>query len=339
MTVAKYEPTRWSFDNALSPLLNRFYLCGHEDGFFLHEQRAAYEYCLENSHIEFSPVALRDGGQLVGHAAVIRNDRLAPGTAFFGFLEFVDDAAVFQELWRSVQEVARKKQVTRLMGPVNGSIWHQYRCLKESSDELPFLTEPRTRLHYYDFLKAAAPSNEIGYSSAVRHSYDRMLDLMKSKAGEIEQSIREQDCEVTVERTVSNPTLREIVALSDEVFRERSWGYTPLDAADFLKLYNAMQDTHALHALILLRRFGGLIGYAITLRDGDKMICKTICLKPEFQSMGLGNAIALHLHQLARDDAMSSILYVLVRDRNQIYNFPMQNIEIFRRYAAFEYDV
>jgi GNAT superfamily N-acetyltransferase len=339
MIVAEYEPTRSSFDNDLLPLLNRFYLRGHEDGFFLHEQRAAYEYCLENSHVEFWPLAMRDGDQLVGHAAVIRDERLEPGTAFFGFLEFVDDPAVFEELWRSVREVARTKRVARLMGPANGSIWHQYRCVKESSAEPPFLTEPRTPLHYYDFLNAAGPSNEIGYSSAVRHSYERMLALMESKAGEIEESIREQDCEVTVERSVSIPTLREIVALSDEVFRERSWGYTPLDATDFLKLYAGMRDSRGLHAVILLRRGGSLIGYAITLRDGEKMICKTICLKPEFQSRGLGNAIALHLHRLAREDGMSSILYVLVRDRNQIYNFPMQDIEIFRRYAAFEYEV
>ena len=339
MTVVAYRPDVAAFETHLLPLLRRFYPDLGNDAFFRHGYEAAFRYCLHNEHVELLPLALRRAGDLAGHVALIRDDRLGSGEAFFGFLEVVNDTAAFDDLWRALKGVARAKGIRRLKGPVNGSIWHQYRCVKESSPTPRFRTEPRTPLHHYRLLKGAGPSKEIAYSSGVRHSYARMLALMESKADEIARDMRSYDVELSVERAVSARTLREIVSTSDQVFGGRSWGYTPLSSEEFLDLYRGMAGSRYFHRAFLLRRAGRLIGYAITLRDGRNMICKTICLLPSYQNRGLGNALALHLHLVARQDGMSSIMYVLVRDDNRIRDFPMEDIEIFRRYAAFDYDI
>jgi GNAT superfamily N-acetyltransferase len=335
--VTPYLPDATSFARHLVPLLDRLYPSAGTDAFFRHGYAAAFDYCLGAAHLRLLPLAADHVGAPVGHLALILDDRLAPGEAFFGFLEVADDARVFDALWRELCDLARSTGVRRLLGPVNGSIWHQYRCVTETSEQPPFPTEPRTPLWYYRFLKAVGPSKEIGYSSGLRRSYERMLSLMEGKAAKIEPMLKARGFDMAVEREVSARTLHEIAALSDATFRGRSWGYTPLRPTDFAKLHSEMADSPHFHRAFLLRRQGQLIGYAITLRDGPAMICKTICLLPEYQSIGLGNALALYLHRAARQDGLTKVMYVLVRDGNRIHDFPMDDIVIFRRYAAFEY--
>jgi hypothetical protein len=337
MRVAPYVPDAESFRLRLLPLIDRLYPDAHD--VFRHGHRSAHDYCVENPAVDLCPLTVQDGAATVGHVALVRDGRLPPGEAFFGFLELVDDPAVFDALWRGLIDLARSCGTRRLLGPVNGSIWHAYRCVRETSAMPWFPTEPRTPLSFYRFLKSAGPSREIGYSSGLRQSFARMLALMEDKAETIEPLMQAQGFAMSVAQGVPPEAWPEIVALSDAVFRPRSWGYTPLGTAEFMRLHGGLAQSPHFHRVFLLRLRGRLIGYALTLRMGATMICKTICLMPEFQGMGLGNAFALYLHRAARQDGMTSIMYVLVRDGNRIHDFPMEDIAIFRRYAAFEFDL
>ena len=128
-----------------------------------------------------------------------------------------------------------------------------------------------------------------------------------------------------------------IAKLSAVVFNERSWGYTNLDTAEFSNLYDLSKINEHIYKLFLLYQNDVLVGYCSTMKEGQNLVCKTICIAPEFQGKGLGNALALRVHEEAEIDGMEKIMYVLIKDGNQVHNYPMEDVRVFRRYSVFEY--
>jgi GNAT superfamily N-acetyltransferase len=276
---------------------------------------------------------------MVAHAALIMDDRLEESEAFFGFFEVVDDVTVFEVVWRELMELAKIHKLNILKGPVNGSIWHQYRCVKEDSSVPFFKTEPMTPLYYHDFLSQVNPTNEIAYSSGVRDSYSDILELLKTHKETIVQKLREGNFRIEVTKEISPEILLSIAKLSAVVFDEKSWGYTGLDPAEFSSLYDPSKINEHIYKLFLLYHNDTLVGYCSTMKEEHNLVCKTICIAPELQGKGFGNALALSIHEEAKRDGIEKIMYVLVKDGNQVHNYPTEDIEVFRRYSVFEYEL
>jgi len=196
-----------------------------------------------------------------------------------------------------------------------------------------------TPLYYYDFLLQVNPASEISYSSGIRESYTDILKVLKSHKDTIEQQLDKGGFKIRVGEEVEKDALLSITGLSAAVFDKKSWGYTKLDGNEFAKLYDVNKINDHIYKLFLLFHGDTLIGYCSTMREGANLICKTICIAPEFQGVGLGNALALKIHEEAESDDIEKIMYVLVRDGNQVHNYPTEDIEIFRRYAVFDYKI
>ena len=151
------------------------------------------------------------------------------------------------------------------------------------------------------------------------------------------QKLDAGNLKIEVIKEVSVDILLSIAKLSAVVFGEKSWGYTKLNDAEFLKLYDPDKINEHIYKPFLLYHHDVLVGYCRTMREGVTLVCKTICVAPEFQGIGLGNALALSIHEEARNDGLEKIMYVLIRDGNQVYNYPTEDVEMFRKYAVFEY--
>ena len=339
MKTVAYNPINFHSNSDLNVFLKTLYASNENFDFFLKEYEKAYDFCVTSNHIKFYPVAFLNDEKLIAHVALIVDDRLPRNEAFFGFFEIVDDITVFEVVWRELLALARKNNIKTLKGPVNGSIWHQYRCIKEGAQVPAFKTEPMTPLYYYDFLSQIGPESEITYSSGMRESYEDILELLKTHKDDIEQKLNTEGFKITVTKETTPETLHAIAGLSASVFDEKSWGYTKLEDAEFSKLYDISKINDHIYKLFLLYHNDVLVGYCSTMREGASLICKTICITPQFQGVGLGNALALKIHQEAEKDGMEKIMYVLVRDGNQVHNYPTEGIEVFRRYAVFDYKI
>lgn len=339
MKIEPYRPKEFLSKKDLVDFLRSLYGSNDIFDFFLEEYERAYNFCCASEHVIFSPVAFYQDEKFIAHVALIVDDRIPKRHAFFGFFEVVDDVRVFKALWRELIQLAKVHKIQILKGPVNGSIWHQYRCVKEDSSVPFFKTEPMTPLYYHDFLSQVNPTNEVTYSSGIRESYKDILDLLKNYKENIVQKLIEGNFIIEVTKEITPATLLSIAKLSSTVFDEKSWGYTKLDTAEFSKLYAPRKINEHIYKLFLLYRGGMLVGYCSTMKKGVDLICKTICIAPEFQGKGLGNALALWIHEEAKRDGIEKIMYVLVKDGNQVHNYPTEDIDIFRKYAAFEYDL
>jgi predicted GNAT family acetyltransferase len=133
--------------------------------------------------------------------------------------------------------------------------------------------------------------------------------------------------------------LKKIAGISKIIF-SKSWGYTELNAQEFMDLYSSDKLEKHLNSLYLLYKGEEIIGFCSTSEENkDTIICKTICILPEYQGLGLGNAIAYKVHLDAKKNGYKKIIYALIRETNNIKNFPKDGTVIFRKYSAFDYKI
>lgn len=334
MRIRKYKPHNTPPPELVTLIKEKYGNEKHFDFFFSDFQKA-YSFCVDNPNITFIPFSVFEDEQLVAHIALIIDKRLPEGEAFFGFFETEQDLLVFKAIWHSLVEEAKKMGISVLKGPVNGSIWHQYRCIKETDGSEYFKSEPLSEVYYYKLLNQMKPISEISYYSASREKFDKVMGVIKTGV----EQLAAAGFDIKEVKDVSYEQLLLIAEISRTVFRH-SWGYTDLTDKEFLKLYSPDKlETH-LNKLYLLLKDQQIIGYCGTSVENEQtLILKTICILPKYQGLGLGNALAYKIHLDAQEEGFKKVIYALIREDNQIKNFPKDDTVIFRRYAAFEFKI
>lgn len=333
MQIKEYKSIKKAPDELVNLLRQKY---GEMKNFdlFLSDFVKAFDFCVDNENVHFYPFVGYEG-ELNAHVALIIDKRLPKGEAFFGFLEIPEDVSSFQMVWEALVNKARSLGIITLKGPVNGSIWHQYRCVKETNGSPFFKSELPSMPYYYNFLNSVKPNLEIQYYSAYRERFDLIL----RKIQDSNEKLKVFGFEIKEAKNVELGDLKTISDLSKTVF-QNNWGYTELTDREFLKLYTPEKLDAHLNKLYLLYRGKDIIGYCSTVSENKTtIICKTIALLPEYQGKGLGNALAFKVHIDAKDAGVTKVIYALIREGNQVSNFPKDDAVIFRRYAVFEYKI
>lgn len=304
--------------------------------YFLSEFNKAFSYCIGNDNIQFFPISGSENAELQAHVALIIDKRLSKGEAFFGFLEVPNNLEVFGSMWNALTKEARSRGISLLKGPINGSIWHQYRCVKETNGSPWFKTEMLTEAYYYNLLQSQNQSAEIEYFSASREPYDIVLKLINPESL---SKMKSYGFSMKVAEDVTPSDLKIIANISRQVFKD-NWGYTELNDQEFAGLYSAHEINKNLNALYLLYKGDVIIGFCSTFKENDStLLLKTICVLPEYRGLGLGNALAYKIHEDAKKGGIKKIIYALIREGNSISNFPKEGTVTMRRYSAFEFRI
>lgn len=116
----------------------------------------SYRFCRKPGNDRMNFVAM-DGGKTVGHAAAMVNADLretdgAVGTV--GFFECVDHYAVAEKLFTAAIDWLRRVHgITRVWGPMNFDIWHDYRMMTRGFDRPVFYGEPYNKPYYPGFFE------------------------------------------------------------------------------------------------------------------------------------------------------------------------------------------
>ncbi|MEP7205108.1 MAG: GNAT family N-acetyltransferase [Candidatus Saccharibacteria bacterium] len=303
--------------------------------YFANDYKKAFEFCLDNDNLTFTSLSASSSGSMVGHIALMIDRRRPTGEAFFGFLEVPNDRQLFNSLWAGLLLEAQSRGITSLKGPINGSIWHQYRCINYSDGSADFKSELFTEAYYYDLLTSLSPGHQLDYYSAYSENYDYILKFGKSS---YDQTVR-AGYVIKQMKPGSKQQLLDLSDISKKVFKN-SWGYTELNQSEFLALYSGESLTPGNAKIYLIYKHDAVIGFCGLLReDKTTLICKTLALLPDYHGKGIGNAIVYKLHADAKSDGVTKIIYALIRQGNNIQNFPKGSAVVCRRYAAFEYSL
>jgi hypothetical protein len=334
MEIKKYKPNKIP-PLELIDLLHRKYGKSKNFDYFINDYQKAFDFCIDNENIVFISIAAYQGEKMQAHLALIINKRLSSREAFFGFLETPEDTSVFNSMWNSLIKEARANKISILKGPVNGSIWHQYRCIKETDGSEFFKSELFSETYYYDFLRSSKPVSEVIYHSGYRKRFDAILKVGQPAYDRLAPAgfvVKEMELG-------SMEKLQTIASISRAVFKS-SWGYTELSQKEFLKLYSSEKLTPGSTRIYLLYKGEEIIGFCGIFKENNfTLICKTMALLPEYHGSGFGNALAFKVHLDAKEEGVKKIIYALVREDNNIKNFPKEEVVIFRKYAAFEFHI
>ena len=293
------------------------------------------EYSLKNSHQQVHFITVRNNERLIAHIALILDDRLPVGEAFFGFMEFPEDMAVFRKLWDELLKIAETSRIQKISGPVNGSIWHSYRVIKSDNSQPRFVSEPLCQSWYYSFLKEQYPDEEIAYHSGIRQNLENIISLTKPS---YEALVDRENLRIERLESPDPPTIKELYHLSRLIFQE-NWGYVDLSENEFYALYNSGKVSSYIGSIYLVHAKDELVGFCSTLREKNSLILKTMGILSDWQGRGLGNALVHKIHWDAQQKGISSMIYALIRDTNQIRNFPRDDARVIREYACLSYKI
>ena len=333
MEIKKYQPNSVPPLDLIDLLRTKYGKMKNFD-YFMGDYQKAFDFCINNENITFVPIAIYEGQEIKAHIALIIDKRLPSGEAFFGFLETPEDTLVFSLMWDSLVEETRTRGISVLKGPVNGSIWHQYRCIKETDGSEFFKSELFSETYYCGLLNSKKPTTELVYHSGYRERFDAILQVGQpayDKLASVGLIVKEM-------KAGSMETLQTIASISRTVFKN-SWGYVELNEKEFFKLYSSGKIASSTR-IYLLYKGKEIIGFCGVFKEDESiLICKTIALLPEYQGVGLGNALAFKVHLDAKKERIKKIIYALIREDNNIKNFPKEDAVIFRKYAAFEFRI
>lgn len=334
MELHSYIPTSVAPEGLLA-LVKEKYGSLENFAYFERDFATAYAFAATSPHVRFTPIGAYEGDKVAAHIALIKDDRRPAGESFFGFMELPQDEALFSQMWDELIAEARAQGITKLMGPVNGSVWHQYRAVSESDGSPFFKSELPTEAWYSEYLQAKGPSAMVGYHSGLRTRFDAILALGPLVA----PALASHGLSVRRLRSPGAKELPIVAALSRAIFKG-NWGYVDLSDDEFAALYAPSKLSSGLSALYFLEQGEKVLGYASVFEEGnDTLSCKTMAILPEFQGQGLGNALAYEIHKDAAAKGAQKILYALIRDENGISRFPKDDAVVFRRYRAYEFSL
>jgi predicted GNAT family acetyltransferase len=302
--------------------------------FFIADKKKAVEFCSRNNYpISFIEIVVNNN--LIAHAALIQNSQLPTSEAFFGFFECIDDKEVFLILWDNLVSIAKENNKKKILGPIDGAIWFQYRVNSLFTAETRFSSEPISQKHYPELLKSVNPDDEILYHSAYRKKFDAIVKITEAS---YYQAIN-KGFEIKLAEYLDEKVLKDIYDLSISLFN-KNWGYTPISYLDFLSLYDTKKFSDYISSIYTVTKNNKLIGYCVNMLINDTMIIKTIGVSNEYQGMGIGNALVYKVHSDAINSGnISKIIYALIKKENQVKHFPTDDIQIFREYSSFEYSI
>lgn len=263
------------------------------------------------------------------HIMLMHDEREEASIGWFGFFEARTPVAA-TELWQQAITSARSMGLSTLRGPINGSIWNQYRFITESDESVaPFHGELLCQPWYHQFF-AERSSHVHTYYSAMRTNFTALINATAPGY----QQLGSQS--IVIERVVdiTEGLMKEVFELSRDVFTD-SWGYVPLTNEELLYLYDTNKQ-QTIEALYAVRQKQQLVGYALLLRENETLLnLKTIALSPELQGQGIGLAL-LHRVHVDSADACEAMIYALIADTNKVQRLPQDDATIVRRYAAYD---
>ena len=151
----------------------------------------------------------------------------------------IDGNEVGLELLNRCEEIFREKGISKIVAPMNGNTWKQYRTIKQTSDEPPFLMENVSPIEFNEIFETAGYYETGTYTSTkgkIENYYkDEVLD-------EIDRIIQNEGITIrTLDKNNGVEDLRKIYNVSVESFARNPF-YTPIDEIDYLEQYTSYLD-------------------------------------------------------------------------------------------------
>lgn len=236
-----------------------------------------------------------------------------------------------KELFTKLEEELKQLGCQKIIGPMNGNTWQDYRLTTFYGDKPPFLLEIYTPSFYikhwvnFGFLPEEEYSSYI--TPVVEYSDERIEKIKNRFAHFSFNQIQEKDLEA-------------IFNLSLVSFKKNPY-YIDIDKNEFLTKYKKMIALLNPNVSWVVYDNKELIGYAFCTinyqgiyKPNDSIIIKTTAIKEERKYAGLGVYLLSQLMEKSLNK-VDYIIHALMHDSNPVQNIIKNEGEKIRGYTLY----
>jgi len=323
--IIQYQDDKVKFSDYINLVKSKYRNDVNFDYFFL-SLKVAFQFACKK---DTTFIAIYQNDQMIAHVGItICNNN----EAIWGFFESTDDEFMFNLMWDQIIKFAYTRQVKKISGPINGSIWHQYRWVSRTDNTPWFRSELICEPYYYNLIKNHDGLQERQYYSAYRKQFNNLIQVTQQAYDDAVS-----DGYSVIDTTDLDDILfNRLVEIAKSVF-SNNWNYEDLSDSEILNLFSDNDPKNDLSQIYLLKKESTIIGYCTVFTENSStLVVKTIAILPQFQNKGLGNAFIHKIHVDAQDLGVQKLIYALIYNENNIKHLPQDDAVIFRHYSAFE---
>jgi hypothetical protein len=220
----------------------------------------------------------KDTGMVVGRIAAFVDAKAKPlsvsqpfsSVGSFGYFDCPPkNTSVACALLRAAEKWLTAESCTEVIGPIDFTIFHNYRVMSSGFDRPPYLGEPRTPPHFIELLQ------QCGYSSrSTWRTYDfsaadhlAQLETMKTVLAPLQQSLKPY--EIVPISTAASDLEGELKALYPLIMESfsKNFAATELDMEEFIALYRPLVSVLCPASSFKVVHMGENVGFSIGYRN------------------------------------------------------------------------
>jgi hypothetical protein len=214
------------------------------------------------------------GGEPVGTiAATVDHNyqREEPGAGFFGFFEFIDDAAVSRALFDAAAAWLRERGMDRALGPFNFNSNHEFALLVDGFDSDPLVANPHNGRWYERHYLALGLEPRMDWYA---YWVDRM-DI-DPRVIRVANRILSRHPEVKI-RNLDLSRFEQEIALLHSIYDdawEHNWGHVKMERAEFEHLARGLKPILDPKLCFIVEVGGEAVGLSINIPDFNQVVKK-----------------------------------------------------------------
>jgi hypothetical protein len=219
------------------------------------------------AHADVALFLARRNGQAVGRISAQVNhahlERYGDDAGHFGFLESINDTAVFSALTDRAESWLRQKGMRRVLGPFSFSINDECGLLVAGFDRPPVILMGHAKPYYGGRLEA------LGYQKAkdlIAYDFDLSQDSLKPTTRAMLKRL-DRDPSVVVRQMEKKNFDAEVQVILD-VFNDawsNNWGFVPFTAAEIAHMAKEMKPLLDPELVIIVEFDGRVVAFGVTL--------------------------------------------------------------------------
>ncbi|TAE17050.1 MAG: hypothetical protein EAZ95_07110 [Bacteroidetes bacterium] len=257
--------------------------------------------------------------------------------ACVGTYEAQEDAKYAQMLLQHIENTAKAKGATFLVGQMNGSTWENYR-FSLHHDSPPFFLEAYHHLYYNAHFEKNGFEPIAYYFSSV----DKSIKHNSPEALEAEAHFQQKGVTLrTIDINRYEEELARVHAFNLLAY-QTNFLYSPIAEDAFMRKYAPLKQLINPDLVVFAEDAeGNLIGYLFGVQDfwnkeTKTLIAKSVARHPDKQWRGLGLVIGNQVCKNALKHAYKHIIHSFLRENGTSVGLSQTySGEVFRRYALY----
>lgn len=291
----------------------------------------------KNPFFEFGEIRsflLKKDTKVIGHCSAII-DRRNEHVGLIGFYDCIRNEFANDLLLESAIEWLKRNGCSIIRGPVNLTIWHDYRFITKQERNIEIF-DPFNKSYYSDFWKKKGFICNEKYVSAVRNDAEYVLPFTKKayealiKRGFKIRPFNKKD-------PISD--LKVILLLANEIFID-SWNFVPLTYNELQHLYDELLNMSDLHFVEIIEDNNACaVGFCFCLPNPynrNQLILKTLGVLKEYRRQNIAASLLYSQHLKGKNEGFSEFYYPLIKTGNNITKLPYEGYKIITEYEVFE---